>query len=231
MKQWLVVLALMLALVTPVHAAQPRLIALGDSVNWAPRVATTLHRDLLAIPAATVADQVLPSVGSNDLVIWLVGANDAQAATDLALYRTMVAAGIRQLQTQGARVVMVSDLQQVYGDAVIGMAGFADLAGGDPATAIPLLFPPIAAQWRQDVLRVEVNAPGCLYLIGDGRPSQWLGCGESAYALAPSGVDQNRAPMNRTLGLADLATGQEIARLVVPPRIVVYFPLTATNSP
>lgn len=93
------------------------------------------------------------------------------------------------------------------------------------ATIPSQLAPSLEAIWRNDVLEVAAWQPGCLYLIGNNRPSQWLGCGESAYALAPGGVDQNRAPMNRTLVLADLVTGQEIGRLVVPPRVTVILPL------
>ena len=92
-------------------------------------------------------------------------------------------------------------------------------------TILAQLAPPLEAAWVSDVLTVHAWQPGCLTLIGNNRPSQWLGCGESAYALAPGGVDQNRAPMNRTLVLADLVTGQEIGRLVVPPRVTVILPL------
>lgn len=85
---------------------------------------------------------------------------------------------------------------------------------------------PIAAAWQADLLQVEVDNPDtCLYLIGNLRPQQWIGCGETHYTLAPGGVDQNRAPMNRILVLADYHTGQELARLRAPPRIVLRLPL------
>jgi len=85
---------------------------------------------------------------------------------------------------------------------------------------------PIAATWQADVLQVAVvNPESCLYLVGNARPSQWIGCGETHYTLAPGGVDQNRAPMNRILVLADYHTGQELARLRAPPRILLRLPV------
>lgn len=93
--------------------------------------------------------------------------------------------------------------------------------------------PPIAAAWQADVLQVEVSNPDtCLYLVGNLRPQQWIGCGETHYALAPGGVDQNRAPMNRILVVADYHTGQELARLRAPPRILLALPdIVAPETP
>lgn len=85
---------------------------------------------------------------------------------------------------------------------------------------------PLSANWIDDILQVEVTTPAsCLYLIGNLRPSQWIGCGEPTYTLYPSG-DQNRVPMNRILVIVGYA-GQELARLRAPPRIVVWMPLMA----
>jgi len=86
--------------------------------------------------------------------------------------------------------------------------------------------PPLTATWSNDVLEVAAWQPGCLYLIGNNRPTQWIGCDKGTYTLYPYG-DQAYVPMGRTLVLRNELAQTEIARLVVPPRIVVWFPLMA----
>jgi len=71
------------------------------------------------------------------------------------------------------------------------------------------------AEWVNDRLIVQ-SGPGCLYLIGNGRPSQWIGCDLPEYVLLPYG-DAQYVPMGRTLMLV----GDGVTRLDVPARVVV----------
>lgn len=94
------------------------------------------------------------------------------------------------------------------------------------ATIPSQLAPSLEAIWRNDVLEVAAWQPGCLYLIGNGRPNQLIGCDQLHYTLWPYG-DQQYVPMNRTLVLRDELNQREIARLAVPPRVLVWMPLAA----
>jgi hypothetical protein len=78
---------------------------------------------------------------------------------------------------------------------------------------------PLTASWVNDAL-IVTSAPGCLWLIGGGRPSAWVGCDEPSYTLLPYG-DQAYVPMGRTLVLV---SGQTETRLDVPARVVVRLP-------
>lgn len=82
--------------------------------------------------------------------------------------------------------------------------------------------PSLAAEWVNDRL-IVTSAPGCLYLVGGGRPAVWVGCDQATYTLAPFG-DQSYIPMGRTLVLRDELAQTEIGRLAVPSRVVVGLP-------
>lgn len=80
--------------------------------------------------------------------------------------------------------------------------------------------PPLSATWVNDRLIVSA-APGCLYLVGNGRPNALIGCDQATYTLAPYG-DQNYVPMGRELVLRDELAQTVTGRLVVPPRVRVW---------
>ena len=82
--------------------------------------------------------------------------------------------------------------------------------------------PPLAASWVNDTL-IVTSAPGCLYLVGGGRLSSWVGCDEPEYTLLPYG-DAQYVPMGRVLVLVQ---GQNETRLSVPSRVVVGLPFIA----
>ncbi len=84
-----------------------------------------------------------------------------------------------------------------------------------PDATSRLVVSGLAASWVNDRLIVTA-APGCLYLTGGGRPSQWIGCDLPEYTLYPYG-DQGYVPMGRTLVLV----GDGVTRLDVPARVVV----------
>ena len=208
----------------------------------------------VAIGGTTAAHQPLPDVRPDDLVIWLVGYNDVRAGTNIpefaatvtqgraALPGVIVASGLRMTPAGYAAYgpVWNKGNEEQTARYAAAIRPDIDLSGVEPSPVADLVHPndseyaaiaqailaqlaPLTAQWVNDRL-IVTSGPGCLYLIGGGRLSQWIGCGETAYTLPPGGVDQNRAPMNRTLLLVGY-NGQELARLRAPPRIVVWMPL------
>jgi hypothetical protein len=82
--------------------------------------------------------------------------------------------------------------------------------------------PPLAAAWQGDTLIVTA-APGCLYLVGNNRPVQFVGCGRATYVLPMYG-DVNLVAPGRTLVLVSLDGQTETARLVVPSRYRLWMP-------
>jgi len=88
-----------------------------------------------------------------------------------------------------------------------------------------LATPPLAATWHVTTLHIAVSAPGCLYLVGNGRLDTLLpeSCNVRTYRIGPGG-DANYAPAGRTIVLVD--AGVEVARIVVP-RFACWMPLVA----
>jgi len=200
----------------------------------------------VAIGGSRVAEQPIPELGPGDLVIWLVGYNDMRAGTPLTAYRATVAYGVQTMRASGARVVVASGLRMTSaGYAAYGplwnkgseaaardytVTGI-DLGGVAPTPVADLVHPNddqhaaiaqtilagvlLFAEWVNDRLIVQ-SGPGCLYLIGNGRPSQWIGCDLPEYVLLPYG-DAQYVPMGRTLMLV----GDGVTRLDVPARVVV----------
>jgi hypothetical protein len=83
---------------------------------------------------------------------------------------------------------------------------------------------PLAATWQGDTLIVTAE-PGCLYLVGNNRPVQFVGCDQAEYRLPRLGVDQNFTPQGRTLVLVSLDGQTETARLIVPSRFAQILPM------
>ena len=261
----LVLILALLVFPTP-DPAPLRLVVMGDSItvglgasapdrSWAAIVAQQTRRRLVnvAIGGSRVAEQPIPSVGPGDLVIWLVGYNDARAGTNIQDF----AATVTQGRTALPGVIVASGLRMTSaGYAAYGpiwnhgseqaTAAYAaaihpdiDLSGVEPTPTVDLVHPndaqhaaiaqtilagltPLAASWVNDRL-IVTSAPGCLYLVGNGRLSQWIGCDLPEYVLLPYG-DQGYVPMGRVLVLVQ---GQEQTRLDVPSRVVKYLPMVA----
>jgi hypothetical protein len=134
-----------------------------------------------------------------------------------------------------------SDAQAAaYANAIRDLTAFVDLSGIAPspvadqihpdpteqsaiAQAIRDQIPPLAASWQGDTLIVTAE-PGCLYLVGGGRLSQFVDCNQAEYALPMYG-DANLVPQGRTLVLVSLDGQTETARLVVPSRYVAILPI------
>jgi len=207
------------------------------------------------IPQVQYGDLIIWLVGYNDVRAGTdLASHRATVASGVAQLRSqgarvVLASGLRMTEAGYAAYGPMwnkgsATATATFVDGVLGMAEFIDLLGVVPSPTADLihpddaghaaiaqamldqLAPPLEATWANDVLEVAANAPGCLYLIGNGRPSQWIGCDQPHYTLWPSG-DQQYVPMNRTLVLRDELNQREVARLVVPPRVVVWMPLAA----
>jgi lysophospholipase L1-like esterase len=136
-----------------------------------------------------------------------------------------------------------SDAQAAnYANAIRDLTAFVDLSGIAPspvadqihpdpteqaaiAQAIRDQIPPLAATWQGDTLIVTAE-PGCLYLVGGLRRSQFVDCNQAEYRL-PMWGDQGFTPIGRTLVLMSLDGQTETARLKVPSRFVVWMPWVA----
>jgi hypothetical protein len=131
-----------------------------------------------------------------------------------------------------------------YANAIRDLTAFVDLSGIAPspvadqihpdpteqaaiAQAIIAQLPPLAATWQGDTLIVTAE-PGCLFLVGGGRLSQFVGCDQAIYALFATGVDFNLTPVGRTLVLMSLDGQTETARLKVPGRYEMILPIIVT---
>lgn len=80
----------------------------------------------------------------------------------------------------------------------------------------------ITATYESDRVIVSTSAPGCLYLIGNGKPSAWIGCDGSPYILPLAGVDYLYTPAGRIAVLVGY-DGIERARLALSRAL--YLPL------
>lgn len=207
------------------------------------------------IPQLQYGDLVIWLVGYNDMRAGTDLAS--YRATIAAGVQAMRSQGARVVVASGLRMTPAGyaaygplwnkgseALTATFADGTIGMAEFIDLLGVVPSPTADLvhpddaghaaiaqamldqLAPPLEAHWANDVLEVAANAPGCLYLIGNGRPSQLVDCDQLHYTLWPAG-DQQYVPMNRTFVLRDELNQREVARLVVPPRVLVWMPVAA----
>lgn len=96
-----------------------------------------------------------------------------------------------------------------------------------PPTPVPQLAP-ISAVWVGTTLHIVTTQPGCLWLLGGGKPATPLpdSCGVGEYLIGPNFLDANYSPSGRSVGLQRY-DGRMPFVLLLPPRIVVGLPMMA----